>query len=152
MSTSTSTSTPSLFAFSENPAPAEPAWCTPENLAEMPGTGLALDVENTLDVHQLSVALHRIALIRLHFPAFADGRAYSQARVLRRLGFSGHLRATGKAIALDQALEQRAAGFDSVELREDQSPARWTDWLARQPQAGLFSADRSHPFQDRSAG
>lgn len=141
-------STSTLFAFTETPAPAEPHWCTPEDLAAA-GEGLALDVENSFDVAQLGEALPRLALIRLHFPAFADGRAYSQARLLRRLGFSGHLRATGKAIVLDQALELRAAGFDSVELREDQSPQAWTDWLARQPPEGLFAADRSRPFRER---
>lgn len=145
-------STPRLFAFTQNAAPAAPVWAAPETLADTPGATLAVDVENTFDVHQLGDAFPRIALIRLHFPAFADGRAYSQARLLRRLGFQGHLRATGKAIVLDQALELRAAGFDSVELRDDQSPQAWADWLARQPPAGLFAADRSHPFRERLPG
>lgn len=145
-------SMPTLFPFTETPAPKAPAWLTPADLKTTAGSGLALDVENQVDIASLTAALPRLDLIRLHFPVFADGRAYSQARVLRRLGFAGHLRATGKAIALDQALELRAAGFDSVELREDQSPQSWTDWLAAQSPAGLFSANRSHPFRDRRPG
>lgn len=142
-------SMPTLFPFTDTPAPKAPAWLTPADLEATPGSGLSLDIENQVDITSLAASLPRLDLIRLHFPVFADGRAYSQARVLRRLGFAGHLRATGKAIALDQALELRAAGFDSVELREDQSPQSWADWLAQQPLTGLFSADRNVPFGRR---
>ena len=138
----------SLFAFTERPAPTEPQWWTADDLPET-GEGLALSLDNTVDVTALAATLPRLAIIRLHFPAFADGRAYSQARLLRRLGFQGHLRAAGKAVVLDQALELRAAGFDSAELREDQTAAAWAAWLDQQPSAGLFSADRSVPFGAR---
>jgi len=63
-----------------------------------------------------------LPLIALHFPAFADGRAYSSARKLRRLGFTGQLRATGD-ILRDQLLYLWRCGFDAFELRADKSPA-----------------------------
>ena len=97
---------------------------------------------NDADVKALVPHFAQIDCIALQFPAFADGRAYSQARQLRRLGYNGRLRASGKAVVLDQALEIRAAGFDEAELREDQSAARWQQWLARQPAEGVFSAAR----------
>jgi len=54
-------------------------------------------------------------LITLHFPKFSDGRAYSQARLLReRLGYQGELRATGNVLQ-DQAPFMLRCGFDSFE-------------------------------------
>ena len=50
----------------------------------------ALSIANTDDVLQLGDRLKGVRLIALHFPKFTDGRAYSQARLLReRLGYAG---------------------------------------------------------------
>jgi uncharacterized protein (DUF934 family) len=71
--------------------------------------------------------VERFGLIALSFPRFTDGRAYSQARLLRdRLGFRGELRATGH-ILRDQLLFMRRCGFDAFELDER---ALTEDWLA----------------------
>lgn len=81
-------------------------------------TGLAL--ENTADVEALRDDLPRLALITLSFPAWTDGRAYSQARLLRsRLRFAGEIRATGQVLVDMLPLLQRT-GFDAVQLRADQ--------------------------------
>ena len=54
---------------------------------------------NNRSVAELEPHLTRLALIALVFPAYKDGRAYSQARVLReRYGFRGELRATGQVL------------------------------------------------------
>jgi uncharacterized protein (DUF934 family) len=51
----------------------------------------------------------------LNFPKFSDGRAYSQARLLRgRLGYAGELRATG-GVLQDQLPFMLRCGFDSFE-------------------------------------
>jgi uncharacterized protein (DUF934 family) len=64
----------------------------------------------------------RLALVVLSFPKWTDGRAYSQARLLRaRHGFRGELRATGEVLADMLPLLQRC-GFDAVQLRADQDP------------------------------
>jgi uncharacterized protein (DUF934 family) len=82
-------------------------------------TGLLLD--NTADVEELVPYLPRLELIALQFPKWTDGRAYSQARLLRsRLGFAGELRATGEVLVDMLPLLQRC-GFDAVALRVDQS-------------------------------
>ena len=75
----------------------------------------ALTLANTDDVLQLGDRLHGVKLIVLDFPKFTDGRAYSQARLLReRLGYRGGLRATG-AVLLDQLPFMLRCGFDSFE-------------------------------------
>jgi uncharacterized protein (DUF934 family) len=60
--------------------------------------------------------------VDLNFPKFTDGRAYSQAFLLRRrLGFKGEIRATGDVL-IDQLQQMQRSGFDSAVLREDQNP------------------------------
>jgi uncharacterized protein (DUF934 family) len=83
---------------------------------------VGLRLPNDYDVESLEAAeLPRLALIALQFPKWTDGRAYSQARLLRaRLRYAGELRATGEVLVDMLPLLQRT-GFDAVELRPDQS-------------------------------
>ena len=75
---------------------------------------------NDADVGALAGDLHRLSLVALQFPKWTDGRAYSQARLLRvRHRFGGELRATG-AVLVDMLPLLRRCGFDSVALRADQ--------------------------------
>lgn len=76
---------------------------------------------NTVDVEALGKQLAGRPLIELEFPSFGDGRAYSQARLLRtRVRFEGELRARGAAVVRDQLLGMLRVGFDSFVLRDDQ--------------------------------
>jgi len=71
---------------------------------------------NNRRVTELAPHLDRLALVALVFPSFRDGRAYSQARLLReRYGYRGELRATGQ-ILRDQFLFLVRAGFDALEV------------------------------------
>src|SRR5262245_5235072 len=71
---------------------------------------------NSRNVAELERHLPRLALIALVFPAYKDGRAYSQARILReRYGFSGELRATGQVLR-DQFVFLMRAGFDAFDV------------------------------------
>ena len=89
--------------------------------------GVALD--NSIDESEVEAYLHQLDLIALHFPAFTDGRAYSQARQLRtKLGFTGELRATGNVLA-DQAAFLARVGFDSFEVDSAQSIDVWNKAL-----------------------
>ena len=75
---------------------------------------------NDHEVEVLQPDLGRLTLVVLQFPKWTDGRAYSQARVLRaRLGFTGEIRATGEVLVDMLPLLQRT-GFDAVQLRADQ--------------------------------
>jgi uncharacterized protein (DUF934 family) len=62
---------------------------------------------------------HRLPLIELEFPKFTDGRAFSQARILRdKLGYRGELRAFGN-ILRDQYFYMTRCGIDAVELPDE---------------------------------
>ena len=64
-------------------------------------------------VEQLAGDLDRLAVIALEFPKFNDGRAFSQARLLReRFGYRGEIRATGKVVR-DLLLFMHRCGFDA---------------------------------------
>ncbi len=73
---------------------------------------------NNRDVDDLVPFLDRLAAIALVFPSFRDGRAYSQARLLReRHGYDGELRATGQVLR-DQFVFMLRAGFDAFEAKK----------------------------------
>ncbi len=74
---------------------------------------------NNRDLDDLVPYLDRLAAVALVFPSFRDGRAYSQARLLReRHGYRGELRATGQVLR-DQFLFMLRAGFDALEARKE---------------------------------
>ena len=76
---------------------------------------------NDADVETIVDALPRLSSIALVFPKWTDGRAYSQARLLRvRHRFAGEIRATGEVLVDMMPLLART-GFDAVVLRADQS-------------------------------
>ena len=64
-------------------------------------------------------------------PTFRDGRAYSQARILReRHGFRGELRATGQVLC-DQLLFLQRAGFDAFEVTKEGDAAAFAEAVRR---------------------
>ena len=75
------------------------------------------------DADPREVSLEGVERVELHFPKFADGRAFSQAFLLRRrLGFGGDIRATGEVL-VDQLVQMERTGFSSAVLRADQAIA-----------------------------
>jgi uncharacterized protein (DUF934 family) len=86
---------------------------------------LANDADPTL------ADLSGIHTVVLHFPAFSDGRAFSQAFLLRRrLSFTGEIRATGDVL-IDQLQQMQRSGFSQAVLRADQSREHGERQLAR---------------------
>ncbi len=77
--------------------------------------GVAVDMPNDRDPAELAPRLDRIALIRVSFPAYTDGRGFSIGEALRDMGYAGRLRAAGPLIA-DQYRMARRVGFDEVEI------------------------------------
>jgi uncharacterized protein (DUF934 family) len=121
---------------------------TPEPVA---GVGLdqiaahqgVLDLAHTDDPTAVTGHLDSLRLIRVAFPAFNDGRAFTIARRLRMMGYKGELRATGPVIAEQYAMARRV-GFDAVEIPDElaarQGQAHWlfrSDWQAHDYQARL---------------
>jgi len=90
----------------------------PETLSRRTGkTGVIWP--NNRDVDDLVPYLDRLAVIGLVFPTFRDGRAYSQARLLReRYSYRGELRATGQVLR-DQFVFMLRAGFDAFEVKKE---------------------------------
>ena len=75
------------------------------------------------DEESIKPWLAAVPLIALQFPSFRDGRAYTQAYVLRiRLGWQGELRAVGDVLR-DQLSHMRQCGFNSFAIRADKSAA-----------------------------
>jgi uncharacterized protein (DUF934 family) len=86
---------------------------------------MGVHLRNTDDVSVLQADLDRLGLIVLEFPKYTDGRAYSQARILReRLGYTGELRATGQVL-LDQLLFMQRCGFDAFVLNRPDAEETW---------------------------
>jgi len=82
------------------------------------GSPSVLQLSNDADPLAIEVCLNDVERIDLHFPKFTDGRAYSQAFLLRRrLGFQGDIRATGDVL-IDQLVQMERTGFSSAVLRE----------------------------------
>jgi uncharacterized protein (DUF934 family) len=86
---------------------------------------------NNRDVDDLVPYLARLAAVALVFPTFRDGRAYSQARLLReRYGYRGELRATGQVLR-DQFVFMLRAGFDAFEVKKDSDAAAFAATIKR---------------------
>jgi uncharacterized protein (DUF934 family) len=106
---------------------------TPENSSQ---NGI-LVIAN--DVNPLESNLNGIKRIDLNFPKFTDGRAFTQAVMLRkRAGFTGEIRATGDVL-VDQLQQMARSGFDVAELRADQDLATGQRQLDRY--AEFYQAD-----------
>lgn len=111
-------------------------------LADIAGHKGVLDLAHTDDPTLVEPYLADLTLIRVAFPSFSDGRAFTIARRLRMAGYKGKLRALGPVIA-DQYAMARRVGFDEVEIPDDLA--------ARQPEAQwLFRADwKAHDYLSR---
>lgn len=113
------------------------------SLAEIALHKGALDLAQTDDPETVAPYLADLRLIRLAVPSFSDGRAFTVARRLRMMGYTGELRALGPVIA-DQYAMARRVGFDAVEIPDDlaarQPEDQWrvrADWQAHHYQARL---------------
>ncbi|HZT50882.1 MAG TPA: DUF934 domain-containing protein [Stellaceae bacterium] len=106
------------------------------------GAALGVRLPNTAAPDVLAPDLARLSLIVLSFPKFTDGRAYTQARLLRgRLGYTGELRAAGEVLR-DQLLFMQRCGFDAFAVPER---AVAEGWLAAFREFDVFY----QPAEDR---
>jgi len=97
-------------------------WQEERGLIEPRNTLVGVRLKPADAVEQLLADLDRLALVALEFPKFNDGRAFSQARLLRqRHGYTGEIRATGRVLR-DQLLFMHRSGFDSYEVGGDITP------------------------------
>jgi uncharacterized protein (DUF934 family) len=102
----------------------------PELLSRRAGK-LGVIWPNNRDLDDLVPYLDRLAAVALVFPSFRDGRAYSQARLLReRHRYEGELRATGQVLR-DQFVFMSRAGFDAFEVKKDADADAFAETMKR---------------------
>ncbi len=104
-----------------------------------------LQLANDVEIAELVAtnALEGVERIELQFPKFTDGRAYSQALLLRRrYRFAGDLRATGDVL-IDQLVHMHRSGFSSAVLAEGVDPASAQRQFERF--SAFYQADANEP-------
>ncbi len=105
----------------------------------------AVHLPNDADVLARADELRNAPVLALHFPKWTDGRAYSQAVLLRgRLCYAGQLVATGDVVA-DMAPLLRRCGFDAIQLRAGQRVE------TAQRTLGFFSEHYQNTLAERGA-
>lgn len=111
------------------------------NAEAAPDAADVLRIDNAAD--PLACELEGVQRIELHFPKFTDGRAFSQALLLRRRrGFTGDIRATGDVL-IDQLVQMQRSGFSSAVLRADQDVAHARRQFDRYP--AFYQGDALDP-------
>lgn len=117
-----------------------------------PAEGDTRSVALPNDADALALPLDSVERVDLHFPSFTDGRAFSQAFLLRRRrGFAGEIRATGDVL-IDQLVQMQRTGFSSAVLREGVDAADAQRQFERF--TGFYQGDAVHPqplFATRAA-
>ena len=80
---------------------------------------VGIKIDNDFELGELIEDLDKLSLIAVDFPVFSDGRAFSQARLLRqRYGFQGEIRAVGD-VTWDRLRFMHRCGIDAYEIDED---------------------------------
>lgn len=86
---------------------------------------IALLISNDIAVEDHADLVAKADMVVLELPAFTDGRAYSQARVIREeLGFDKELRVKGDVL-VDQAAYLQRCGFDSFDFDGEFDAETW---------------------------
>ena len=127
-------------------------WRAQRNALLAAHSAVGVLVPNTADIEAIYPQIHDRALLVLQFPTFTDGRALSQAVVLRkRLGFRAELRAVGDVIQ-DLVFWLGRCGFDSIVPRGDQNLQACRAALDELTVAYQAAADRHTPAWIRRRG
>ena len=89
------------------------------------GRSIGVRLKSDEEAEALAYDLPRLSVVALEFPKFRDGRAYSNARILReRYGFTGEVRAVGDVLR-EQAHFMLRCGFDAFEPVDGSTPEIW---------------------------
>ena len=96
--------------FRDDPVPDEPAVSLEAFLDQTNAASVRIEAGD--DVRLLAPVLDRLRLIEIDFPKFRDGRGFSSARILREMGYTGEIKATGDVL-VDLVFFMRRCGFDS---------------------------------------
>ena len=106
---------------------------------------VSVRIEAGDDVRRLAPALARVKLVEVDFPKFRDGRGFSSARVLREMGYTGEIKATGDVL-VDLVFFMRRCGFDSFAPNVPFNDADVQATLTRYPYVYQDAADEAVPI------
>ena len=129
--------------FRDDPVPDEPAVSLDAFFDQ--SNAVSVRVEAGDDVRRLAPYLDRIRLIEVDFPKFRDGRGFSSARVLREMGYTGEIKATGDVL-VDLVYFMRRCGFDSFAPDVPFNDADVQAALTRYPHVYQHAADDAVPI------
>jgi uncharacterized protein (DUF934 family) len=100
-------------------------WQTDRDNIAKPSAELGVRIPNTVTTAEIGAEADRFGMIVVNFPNFGDGRAFSQARVLRsQYGYKGEIRATG-GVLRDQLQFMVRCGIDAFEVPERAMTEGW---------------------------
>jgi uncharacterized protein (DUF934 family) len=116
-----------VWAFVEDGHELSPGGCVVVSLARFlsehdqllhRNRSIGVRLANNDDPNLLAPFLDQLHVIELQFPKYTDGRAFSQAQLLRRrLGYTGEIRAIGQVLR-DQLRLMIRTGFDAMQIDE----------------------------------
>jgi uncharacterized protein (DUF934 family) len=132
-----------VLRFRDDPVPDEPAVSLDAFLDQTNAASVRIEAGD--DVRRLAPVLDRTKLVEVDFPKFRDGRGFSSARVLREMGYTGEIKATGDVL-VDLLFFMRRCGFDSFapNVPFDMDDVNAT--LARYPHVYQHAADDRVPI------
>lgn len=99
-----------VLRFRDDPQADEPAVTLDAFLDQSNASSVRIEAGD--DVRRLAPTLERVRLVEIDFPRFRDGRGFSSARILREMGYTGEIKATGDVL-VDLVWFMRRCGFDS---------------------------------------
>ena len=129
--------------FRDDPVPDEPAVSLDAFLDQTNAASVRLEAGD--DVRRLGPVLDRVRLVEVDFPRFRDGRGFSTARILREMGYTGEIKATGDVL-VDLVYFMRRCGFDSFAPDKPIDRADAEAALSRFPYVYQHAADDAVPI------
>ena len=129
--------------FRDDPAADEPAVSLDAFLDQTNAASVRIEAGD--DVRRLGPVLERVRLVEVDFPKFRDGRGFSSARVLREMGYTGEIKATGDVL-VDLVFFMRRCGFDSFAPNVPFNDADVQAALTRYPYVYQDAADAAVPI------
>jgi uncharacterized protein (DUF934 family) len=132
-----------VLRFRDDPVPDEPAVSLDAFLDQT--NAVSVRIEAGDDVRRLGPVLDRVRLVEVDFPKFRDGRGFSSARILREMGYTGEIKATGDVL-VDLIFFMRRCGFDSFAPNVPLDPADVESVLNRYPYVYQHAADAAVPI------
>ncbi len=132
-----------VLRFRDDPVADEPAVSLDAFLDQTNAASVRIEAGD--DVRRLGPVLDRLRLVEIDFPKFRDGRGFSSARILREMGYTGEIKATGEVL-VDLIFFMRRCGFDSFAPDVPLDPADVESVLNRYPNVYQHAADAAVPI------